>query len=300
MMKVSIDPTDNNVKLTQKDVRESHKTLGVHKTLIGDNKVHYAELKKKCEDMARKVKNSNITRQQARRAYSSNCLSAVLYSLTSVDLTQKQLETLQKIIIGPFIQKCGYERCFPRDVVYGPMKLGGLNMHHIYVETNCRKIETLITHINADTELGRLFICTLKWYQMTLGLMKGIFEGAKVEKYMTKDWFTELAKFLEQIQCEIRIKKLWKPSLLRVNDYPLMDEIDKYEVSPLEKQIFNNWRIYFRVTTMAQVCNNTGDYIQLEYLNYHSAMAQSRQRHEKWPNQNSPSITKFGIWRRIL
>jgi hypothetical protein len=250
--------------------------------------------------MALKIKNSNLTRQQARRAYSSNCLAAVLYSLTSVDLTQKQHDTLQRIIITPFIQKCGYERCFPRDVVYGPMKLGGLNMHHIHVETNCRKIETLITHINADTELGRLFIRTLNWYQKTLGLMKGLFEGAQLEKYMEQDWFTELAKILEQIQCVIKIKKLWKPSLLRANYRTIMDELAKHDISPSEKKIFNNWRLYFRVTTLAQVCNNAGEFVKMEYLNYYSAISQPRIRHEKWPNQKHPAITKFGIWRRII
>jgi hypothetical protein len=68
----------------------------------------------------------------------------------------------------------------------------------------------------------------------------------------------------------------------------------------MEKRIFNYWRINLRITTFAEVCNNFGDQINPEYLNYYSFMAASRQRREIWPNQEAPSITKFGIWRRII
>jgi hypothetical protein len=87
------------VLLQQKEVQDSHKTLGVYKNLCGNNTVHFQYLKQKCYDMAEKIRNSQLNRRQARRAYSTHYLSSLTYSLTAATLTRRQLEELQKIII---------------------------------------------------------------------------------------------------------------------------------------------------------------------------------------------------------
>jgi hypothetical protein len=133
------ESNDNPILLSQKDVKESHKTLGVFKNVYENNKDQFSYVKKKCEDMADRIRRSEWTRSQAQRAYSSCVLPAVGYSLPAVDLTKKQHEELQKIIIALVTQKCGYEMCYPRSVVYGPTQYGGLNMPHIHVETNGNK-----------------------------------------------------------------------------------------------------------------------------------------------------------------
>jgi hypothetical protein len=39
---------------------------------------------------------------------------------------------------------------FPRIVVYGSTKFGGLGVQHLYVESGCNKIQSMMCHINSN------------------------------------------------------------------------------------------------------------------------------------------------------
>jgi hypothetical protein len=45
-----------------------------------------------------------------------------------------------------------------------------------------------------------------------------------------------------------------------------MEKINEAELSPTNRKIINNWRLYYQVTTVSEVTNNCGDQIKPEYF----------------------------------
>jgi ribonuclease HI len=300
---ISINTQTSNgqkILLEQKDVRSSHKTLGVYKNLCGNNQKQFTYLLDKSSNMVERIANSSLTRSQARRAYSTSFLPAILYSLVAVNLIKKQLKKIQQVSISPFIRKCGYEKCFPRCVVDAPTMYGGLGFYKIFTEQFGRKIETLISHVNDDSEVGQLVMSDLNLYQITLGTTKPILEGIKPPKYTDNNWLGDIGCYIYKFIGSIQIDKLWKPTLLRINDRVIMDIVDDLDVTDAEKRIFNNFRIYLRVTTVSQIVDTFGEYILPELMDKDRCTTFNRKRTEKWPNQQSPDKKYFSTWKKII
>jgi hypothetical protein len=77
-------------KIKQRDVQISYKTLGTYKYLIREENSHIGFLRKKSDNMGELVLKSQFNRRQARVAYNSCYIPAILYSLTAVSLNQDQ------------------------------------------------------------------------------------------------------------------------------------------------------------------------------------------------------------------
>jgi hypothetical protein len=265
-------------RIQQIPVMESHKTLGVYKNICGNNLQHYQYLSAKCQTLAVQVHASEFNRRQARHAYSSSFIPSILYSLPAVDLSKSQLSRLQSTVIVPFLHKCGYDKSFPRSVVYGPSHLGGLGLRHLFSESYTKKIDTVVCHINAKTPLGNLFRINLNWYQQLLGSAQLVLLGIYKRLYVPSNWFTSIGHFFKTISAQIRMQDLWALRLLRQHDRVLMDEVQNFAISLSDQKVFNNWRIYFRVTTLSQVSNAYGNYLLPQLLHPHLISQFNRHR----------------------
>jgi hypothetical protein len=106
--------------LIQKDINESHKTLGALKRITGKEIEHETALTQKSDYYADIVCNNKLDRRKARLAYNSCYIPALSYSLTSVSFNEPILNRIQQNAIAQFIRKLGFKKCFPRAAVYGP------------------------------------------------------------------------------------------------------------------------------------------------------------------------------------
>jgi hypothetical protein len=79
------DPvTGNTTEIVQKEVDAAHKTLGVYKTIIGHENDHLQYLQEKSDTYAVKAATARLSRRQARVAYSSMYMPAMLYSFDTL------------------------------------------------------------------------------------------------------------------------------------------------------------------------------------------------------------------------
>jgi hypothetical protein len=121
-----IELNDSQGLIRQLDVNIAHKTLGTYKCSIGRESDHAAFLKDKSDAMAYKTNQCHLNWRQAITAYRSCYILAILYSLSAVSLDQKKIDTIQQKAIMAFLRKSFYDMHFPRKVVYGTEKYGGL------------------------------------------------------------------------------------------------------------------------------------------------------------------------------
>jgi hypothetical protein len=206
-----------------------------------------------------KVSKAQLTTTQAWLAYKCCYVPAMMYSLTAVNLSEKQLTNLQRKATSKFTQVCGYEITFPKAVVHGPTSFGGLGFPHLYVESSVGKIEALMCHINKKTSLGQTMGLNLNWIQLHCGIDVPFLECKYPLDYVQTNWFTEIKRFLFKCNAEIIIKSLWVPELLRENDFFIMDNIHIQNTTKINRIVTNNWRLYFVVDCISEITNYCGD-----------------------------------------
>jgi hypothetical protein len=189
------------------------------------------------------------------------------YSLVAVSMTESELTTIQKRATTNFTRKCGFEGTFPKVLVHGPIAFGGLGFHHLYVESNILKIETLLCNINKSTILGKKFQMNLQWAQIHTGKSTQLLATNKHLDYMQSNWFLEIKLFLNKINAKIKIQNAWTPTKHRVNDIIIMDADELYNHDTKAQKIINNWRMYYNVNNLSDITNYAGDTILPKYIN---------------------------------
>jgi hypothetical protein len=142
--KINLSTDDETPQyINQKEITESHRTLGAHKSIWGNEEDHVQALLEKSNNIIARLRCGQLNRRQARMAYNCNYIPAMVYSLPAMKLSKKQLYSILVKVIGKFLQIYGFEEKFPQAAVFGPFKYGGIGMKHIYTESLCMKICTL-------------------------------------------------------------------------------------------------------------------------------------------------------------
>jgi hypothetical protein len=283
-------------ELTQIECHESHKTLGTHKCIIGEEVTQYEVLLDKSNKFADKVRQAQFTTEQATIAYNCCYIPSMVYSLTAVNLNKKQLTTIQRKATSSYTQAAGYEITFPKAVVHGPLCFGGLGFQHLFVESNIGKIDTILCHINKQSQLGNSMKTNLNWIQLHSGIGTPVLQCSKNLDYIQQNWFDEVRKFLVKNNATITIQSTWTPPLLRENDFYIMEKINVAELSHTNRKIINNWRLYYQVTTIAEITNNCGDQLKPEYFKKNEVRLHKSTSTLRWPIQKIPALNTFRVW----
>jgi hypothetical protein len=286
--------------IQQKEVEESHRTLGVHKSICGREDDHLKVLTEKSNNIIARVWSGQLNRRQARMAYNCNYIPAMVYSLPATCLSEKKLYSVICKAICKFLQIHGYEERFPRAAVFGPFIYGGIGLRHIFTEGMCIKIESLICHINFVTSLGKSMKNNIQWIHILLGVGTPLLESDQVIHILPMNWFINIREFLNIIKAKIKIRNVWQPILLHQGDFFIMEKINRITITNRDRIIINNWRIYLQVLTLSDLTNNTGDKILPHYLFRNKVHEWSPKSKYKWPHQERPPLDTFRIWKKYI
>lgn len=228
-------------------------------------------------------------------------MPAMTYSLVATSLSEAALHTVQSKALIEFLPAMGYEPTFPRAIVHGPRQYGGINLGHLYTEMCIAKIESVISHIQAGTGLGKIFLLNLNWLQLLSGQSQPLLQYCDPLPYLETNWFLHLRQFLYTISGSIVIQDLWLPKIERRNDKILMDHIiENSTMTNAEHRIFNNWRLYFKVSVLSDIVTPDGTTIQDMYWQPMLFTERNSLRISKhnWPIQHQPDWDTFRIWKK--
>jgi hypothetical protein len=296
-----VDSSQAEIVINQKEVTEAHKTLGTMKTIVGDESSHKSFLLAKSDLFATKVLHARMNRRQAKLAYRTIYIPAMLYSLPATNLSEIDLNAIQSKATSRFLSASGYEKGFPRAVVHGPTAYGGLGMQHLYTEALTLKIEALISHIRANTSLGKSMMINLNWTQMMAGTSTPILASVHLIDYIQHNWIMHIRQFLINISATIQIRNVWTPITARVGDYMLMDKLPSMDFSQRERGIINNWRLYFQVTSCSDITNAHGNQIVKRFRVFGSDDEDATGTSAlNWPIQAKPGRHSFRLWKKFL
>jgi hypothetical protein len=157
------------IQLQQREVGTSHKTMGTHKCLDGDETEHIKTLEKKSTNLGNLVFTGQLNRRQARLAHNMIYIPSMAYSLPAMTLSEEKTLHIQQRASTKFLQVCGLAQSYPRAVVYGPEAFGWMGMKYLYSECSCQKIDSLINQFKTDSSLAHEMRLNLNWLQITAG-----------------------------------------------------------------------------------------------------------------------------------
>jgi hypothetical protein len=294
--------TGMDIEIRQSEVNTSHRTLGVWKTMVGDESDHRAVLQDRSDQMGTIVGTAHLTRHQARVAYNSIYTPMMAYSLSACSFKETELDNLQTHAIGKFLPAMGYDRSFPRAAVFGPRAYGGLNLNNLYTEQCIQKLQCLMCHMRSNTPMGKLMKVNLNWLQLNSGFGGPLMESKDPLMFLDSNWLLHSRSFLVQINAKLKVDDVWLPKLERQNDRTLMDIFSKLKYQTHLIRKLNYWRIFYQVNTVADLCMADGRTVQPCYRTqpHQQAWFSPRKSRLNWPCQEEPGDAGFRQWTQSL
>jgi hypothetical protein len=172
----------------------------------------------------------------------------------------------------------------------------------LFSEMMGMKLETVISYICAETVLGKSIIVNLNYLQLSAGIENPLFTCRDNVNYLDHNWLLHLRDYLLEINGTLQIKNLWTPIKQRQHDVILMQEFQTIGPTNAELKLVNNWRTFFQVSTLAELCNPEGTRIQQCFLNkpHRGKFNKENPSNLRWPSQREPGKRGFALWLKCL
>jgi hypothetical protein len=108
------------------DLHDAFKTLGIHKTVSGNQEVQMTEMTKKSDKFVQGILSVNVTHFEAWTGLFTIWLGKINYPLVATSLSRRECENIQSKAINASLGKCGYSRTTARAIVFLSQWFGGL------------------------------------------------------------------------------------------------------------------------------------------------------------------------------
>ena len=150
-----------------------------------------------------------------------------------------------KIIVA----RCGFNRNSKKEILYGPLSLGGAGFRHLYVLQGISQTLMFIRNWRQDSTAGRLLRIAIAWFQEQTGVSYSILEKVHAPlPQLESKWINSLRQFLGSINTSLHLDKPTIPPVQRLYDAHIMDIIqNSNQFSASEIRRLNYCRLYLRV-----------------------------------------------------
>ena len=155
-------------------------------------------------DFADKLRNGNLSRHQAIRAYKSVFLPMISYHLGASTLTLTQLARIHSVVEQAYLAKGGLNRKFPKAVIRGPRLYGGQGDPGLCTRKGYQQLQLFLGRIrNADTQ-GDIIRQEIEFLQLTAGIRDPIFFRERIKPQMVRMGRGNLGHRCQTVSLEYR------------------------------------------------------------------------------------------------
>ena len=165
---------------------------------------------------ARIIRFSKLSYALADVSYWMLYLPSMTYPLPSTSLSKKALDKVESPAIRAVLNASGYNSNFPRAVVYGPRRLGGMAKRSLYTEQGVQKTTLLLRHLRGESVLANWITIGLEYYQLIAGISQHILEEVDLPlPHAEGGWITSLRLFLSECGAHLKLPEAWVPLMHR-------------------------------------------------------------------------------------
>lgn len=278
---------------------QAHKTLGHYKDPAGKQTEQYKQLKSKSDDLTTFLWKCPLTKLETWTFYYACYLPSVTYPLSCSSISRQRLESVQRRAMSIIVPRCGFNRNTKREILYGPLELGGANFRHLYVEQGVGQIGLFIKNWRLRSMAGKLLRIAVGWFQVQVGTSFSILERVHPPlPHLESKWLASLRDFLASIDASLQLDNPGIPPLQRCHDTYIMDGIlSSGKFTAAEIRRLNYCRLYLQAQTLSDLTNITGDALDPAKL-AGQISAECSVTHGVHINQERPSVTEWKLWRQ--
>ena len=277
----------------------AHKTLGHYKDPAGTQREQFRKLKAKSDENTKFLWKTNLTREEAWTYYFACYLPSIGYPLTGSYFSRAELSTIQRKAMSIIIARCGYNRHMRRDIIYGPLELGGANFRHLYVEQGLGQVKYILRHWRSESLAGQLLKCLMHWIQVTVGVSYPILSEVHPPlPHLESKWIASVRLFLASINASIELDDPGTPPMQRQHDKYIMDMIIQSNLfTPNEVRKLNYCRLYLQALTIADLVKTDGQTLDHAKLQGHYSLMSTHNR--LLPiHQSKPANSVWVLWKK--
>ena len=166
---------DNNaqsVSLKRLETNQSERQLGIIMPLDGNFVEERIVRWKQSQLLGQKMYRAPLTPYEGVIVYKMYYIPKVGYPLSLTKFTKKECEDIQSQFYQYAPPKMGLNRHTPKALLFGPLQLGGFNLHDIYPDQIIRHVTKISQHIRRNDSVGKAFTSNLRVFEILLGSNK--------------------------------------------------------------------------------------------------------------------------------
>ncbi len=290
-----------SVRLRNDSVMQAHKTLGCWKSARRDQKKQETALRARSDNYARIIMSSAVSRRDNWTAYYAIYQTGTTFVLPTSYFAKKQLDRIEMKAVAATLTKGGYVSKFPRKVVFGPQRYGGLGMRMLWSEQLVLQVQLLIKHLRCPSECQQMLNINLAWAQLGTGMGFPILgHPNKHIPHLECAWLSSLRDGLNMVDGSIEMATTHVVPSQRASDSHLMDGIcDSQLFSNTQIRKINACRLYLQVTLVSDISTTCGRTVLTSYYQGNKQLRPNRPFHI-YPRQNKPNSGTWALWRKAL
>jgi hypothetical protein len=239
------DASGNALPISQWPNSKAAKYLGTKKS-ISNQQPQFEELRAKCNEFARVISCSHLSRRETQVFYWAIYRLSVGYALPTCHFSQKQLHTIQTKAHRTMVAHSGYNRNTAATVLYAPPPLGGAGFFHLYDDQGYGQVKMFMKFWRSrETTTGKLLRITLAWAQFCAGTRNPILEDTSTRlPHLEAEWLSSLRQYLQDVQGQLELDTPFVTPLQRQGDEFLMDvAIRSKKFKPIQLRRLNYCRL---------------------------------------------------------
>ena len=289
--------TGNTAAIAMKAPNHPHRTLGVMQSPDLSSDGEFDRLFRLVAEENRKLIPFRLSASDSLTYLHCILRPKLSYSGTVTNLSRRQWQRIQRPIQITLLNNYGFPRCFPLAAVFGPISSGGLGFVDGFTEQGLLHVQALLHHIRANTELGTMLLVTLSWAQKYSGYSTSLLSDPSLPiEHVPSPWFATALHYLEIHDCHLVVDHPGVTLLQRLHDRALMDETRT--LPPGQRKAINRCRLFLKVTSLADLCDETGTFLQPSLFRGEAKLPSSPVG--LWPHQPRPGPSSWAVFRKFL
>ena len=286
----------SEIKIPIKSGHEAPKVLGCYVAADGTWDREFGRWSTEAASFASRIKQAKLSRVCGSKLYSALWIPKLRYVAPVVCFSRKQCTAIDRKVVRQCLGATGVNRNFPRAVVFGPKKYGGMEWESMASLLVYEKIKFVVTHLRKQDKMGKLLCIMIETIQIQAGLNEEVMNTKiKWQEWVERCWFSNLKYWLDEINGALHVN-YERQCPQRQFDRALMEIFDRWGLPKKTLKALNRVRIYLQVIFVSDISTGDGSEIEQE------AFEGRRIRHSvlHWPRQIRPTLQDRRLWRRYL
>lgn len=296
-----LDKNEVMHELQQKGADVATEMLGVYLAPDGNNAKQLQVLTEKAKKMEACLNRGHLDRYESWVALTRVCTKSLEYPLPAMTFSEKQCKQYMAPMLRSYLPKAGFNRNFPRDILYGSKEYGGLGLHNPYLLQGIHHVADIIEHLWKRTPTGHFFKCNIESLRLELGINGPLFYkdyNHYRRALLTDSLICDTWRFSSENNIQFN-EQSTEFTFIRANDRCFMDVVYT-KIQPQYWAAINRCRHFLRILTVSDICSGDGKRLHPVVYNTTPRCESSHNNNICWPLWERPCQQDWTTWRREI